>query len=70
MILLPPSQNSSLGSAIASHLDALGDMAQLAVGSGLDLKNPNEMCVTMLRSHTVEDSMVSRFRLTDQYKKK
>ncbi len=70
VILLPPTQGSSIGSAIASQLGNLGGMAQLAAGSGLDLKNPNDMYVAMLQSRTVEDAMVSRFRLIDQYHKK
>ncbi len=70
VILLPPSQNSSIGSAIASQLGNLGGIAQLAAGSSLGLKNPNDMYVAMLQSRTVEDAMVSRFRLTDQYHKK
>lgn len=70
VILLPPSQDSSLGSAIASQLGNLGGMAQLAMGSGLGLKNPNDMYVAMLQSRTVEDAVVSRFRLMDQDHKK
>lgn len=66
--LLPPQQNSSLGSAIASQLGSLGSMAALAGGGGgLNLKNPNDMYVAMLKSQTVEDGMVQAFGLEREY---
>lgn len=65
--LLPPQQNTSISSAIASQLGNLGGMAALAGGS-LGVKNPNEMYVAMLKSRTVEDAMVRRFGLMQQYK--
>jgi len=64
--LLPPQQNSSVGMALASQLGSLGGMAQLA-GSSLGIKNPNDIYVAMLKSRTVEDSMVRRFSLTKEY---
>lgn len=64
--LLPPQQNSSMSSILASQLGNLGGMASLA-GGGLGLKNPNEMFVAMLKSRTVEDAMVRRFGLMEQY---
>src|SRR5579862_1557278 len=38
--VLPPQQNSSMASALASQLGSLGSMASLA-GKDLGLKNPN-----------------------------
>lgn len=64
--LLPPQQNSSMSSLLASQLGNLGGMVSLA-GGGLGLKNPNEMFVAMLKSRTVEDAMVRRFGLMQQY---
>lgn len=64
--LLPPQQNSSMGAALASQLGSLGGMAQLA-GSSLGIKNPNDMYVAMLKSRTVEDGMVQRFSLMQEY---
>ncbi|MDE3188335.1 MAG: chain length determinant family protein [Acidobacteriota bacterium] len=69
VILLPPQQNSSMASALASQLGNLGGMAALAGGS-LGLKNPNDMFVAMLKSRTVEDAMVERFGLMQEYHKK
>ncbi len=67
--LLPPQQSSSMGAAIASQLGNLGGVAALAGGS-LGIKNPNDMFVAMLRSRTVEDSMVQRFGLMHEYKQR
>jgi len=71
VVLLPPQQNSSLGAQFASQLGSLGGMAALATGgaSGL-LKNPNEMYVGMLKSRTVEDAMIDKFNLMQEYHKK
>jgi tyrosine-protein kinase Etk/Wzc len=69
VILLPPQQNSSLGSALTSQLGNLGSVAALAGGS-LGIKNPNDMYVAMLRSETVEDGMVHRFELQQEYHKR
>ena len=65
--LMPPQQNSSLGSAIASQLGGIGSMAALAGASSLGLKNPNDMYVAMLKSQTVEDGMIDAFGLERDY---
>lgn len=67
--LLPPRQESSLSSALASQLGNLGGIAELA-GGGLGIKNPNDMYVAMFQSHTVEDAMIKRFGLMQEYHKK
>jgi len=67
VVLLPPQQNSSLGSAIASQLGNLGPMAALAGGS-LGIKSPNDMYVSMMRSQTVEDSMIRDYDLQREYR--
>ena len=69
VLLLPPQQGSSIGSALASQLGNLGGMAALAGGS-LGLKNPNDQFVAMLKSRTVEDAMVERYGLMQEYHKR
>lgn len=64
--LLPPRQNFSLASLLGSQMGSLGEMAALAGGS-LGLKSPNDMYVGMLRSRTVEDSLVQSFGLMKEY---
>jgi uncharacterized protein involved in exopolysaccharide biosynthesis len=67
--LLPPQQDSSMATALASQLGNLGGMAVLASGS-LGLKNPIDMFVGMLKSRTVEDAMVEHFGLMQEYRKR
>lgn len=69
VLLLPPQQSSSMGAALTSQLASVGGMAALASGS-LGLKSPNDMFVGMLRSRTVEDGMVQRFGLMQEYNKR
>jgi tyrosine-protein kinase Etk/Wzc len=64
--VLPPQQNSSMGSALISQLGNLGAMASLA-GHDLGLKNPNDMYVAMFKSQTVENAMIQRFGLMREY---
>ena len=66
LTLMPPQQNTSMGSALASQLGSLGGMAALAGGS-LGLKNPNDMYVAMFKSRTVVDAMVQHFGLMQEY---
>jgi tyrosine-protein kinase Etk/Wzc len=66
--LLPPQESSSMGAALASQLGNLGGVAALA-GGGLGIKNPNDRYVAMLQSQTVEDAMVKRYGLMQEYHK-
>jgi len=67
--LLPPQQNSSIGNVLAAQVGNLGGMAALA-GGGLGLKNENDMYVGMLKSNAVEDAVIERFGLMQEYHKK
>jgi tyrosine-protein kinase Etk/Wzc len=72
IVLLPPTQNSSIGSSLLGQLGnmgALGSLASLA-GGGLSLKNPADMYVSLLTSRTVEDAMIQRFGLMQEYHRK
>jgi uncharacterized protein involved in exopolysaccharide biosynthesis len=72
IVLLPPQQNSSIGSALLGQLGqqmgALGSLAALA-GGGV-LKNPSDMYVSLLTSRTVEDGVIQRFGLMAEYRVK
>lgn len=68
VLLLPPQQNSSMTAQLSSQLGAFAALA--SGGSSSLLKNPNDMYVAMLKSRTVEDSMVTRFRLMQEYQEK
>lgn len=67
--LLPPRQQNSLGSMLASQFGSLGSLASLAGGS-LGIKNPNDMYVAMFRSQTVEDAMIRKYGLMQEYHEK
>jgi len=69
VILLPPQQKSSLSEMFASQLGSLGGLSSLAGGS-LGIKNPNDMYVAMFKSQTVEDGMIQRFGLMQEYHKR
>lgn len=72
VVLLPPQQNSSVGSALMGQLGSLGALGSLAslAGGGLGLKNPADMYVSLLTSRTVEDAMIQRFGLMKEYREK
>jgi uncharacterized protein involved in exopolysaccharide biosynthesis len=71
VVLMPPAQNSSIGSSLMGQLggSGLGALASLAGGS-LGLKNPADMYVSLLTSRTVEDAMIHRFGLMQEYHEK
>ena len=71
-VLLPPQQNTSIGSALMGQLGSLGALGSLAslTGGGLGLKNPADMYVSLLTSRTVEDAMIQRFGLMKEYHEK
>jgi tyrosine-protein kinase Etk/Wzc len=66
--LMPPQQQSnSLSALLSSQAGGLGALAGMA-GQGLGLKNPNDMYVAMFKSETVEDAMIQRYGLMQQYR--
>lgn len=69
VMLLPPQQNSSLGSTLLGQLGNIGSLGSLAslAGGSLNLKNPSDMYVSLLTSRTVEDAMIQRFNLMQEY---
>jgi uncharacterized protein involved in exopolysaccharide biosynthesis len=68
-ILPPQQQNSMLTSALASEFGGLSSLASLA-GGGLGLKNQNDMYVSMFKSRVVEDELIRRYNLQQEYDKK
>jgi tyrosine-protein kinase Etk/Wzc len=61
--LLPPQENSSMGSALNSQLGSIGAL----LGGGLGLKNTNDTYVGLFKSEALENSMVEHFGLIQQY---
>jgi len=68
IVLMPPSQSSSAGSALLGQLGNMGSLGSLASMTGLSImKNPADMYLSFLTSRTVEDALISRFGLMQEY---
>jgi tyrosine-protein kinase Etk/Wzc len=72
IVVLPPQQNSSMGSALLGQLGNLGSLGSLAslASGGLGIKNPADMYVSFLTGRTVEDAVIQRFNLMAEYHEK
>jgi tyrosine-protein kinase Etk/Wzc len=70
IVLLPPSQTSSAGSALLGQLGNMGSLGSLSSLAGLSMKNPADMYLAFLTSRTVEDALISRFGLMKVYRDK
>lgn len=60
---LPPQQQQSAASAMLQSLGALGGLAS-AAGA---LKNPADQYVAFVKSQSVQDALIDRFKLIDRY---
>ncbi len=63
--ILPPQQDQSTAVAL------LGQLANIGTGSAgslFGLKNPSDLYVGMLKSRTVADRVIERFKLKDRYR--
>jgi uncharacterized protein involved in exopolysaccharide biosynthesis len=71
--ILPPQQNSSLAGTLMSQMGSglsMNVAAGLGLGGALNLKNPNDMAISFLKSRSVEEAMANRFDLAKRYKTK
>ena len=66
MQFLPPQQQQSSAAALLQSLGSLGGLAGAASG----LKNPADQFLGFLKSQSVLDAMVERFKLVDRYEEK
>jgi len=66
MQFLPPQQQQSSATALLQSLGSLGGLAGAASG----LKNPADQFLGFLKSQSVLDAMVERFRLVERYEVK
>lgn len=64
-VLLPPQQQQSLTSSALSSLGALAGLAGGAMGASV--RSPVDQYVAMLRSTTLADRMIDRFKLLEVY---
>jgi uncharacterized protein involved in exopolysaccharide biosynthesis len=64
--VLPPQQNSSIGSLLAAQMGGLASLGSIAGGS-LGLKDPNEIYISMLESRSLEEALAYQFHLAAVY---
>jgi uncharacterized protein involved in exopolysaccharide biosynthesis len=60
---LPPQQQQGMAASMLASLGALGGLAGAATG----LKNPADQYVAFLKSNSVEDALIDRFKLMERY---
>lgn len=63
---MPPQQQQGGAAAMLSSLGALGGLAGAATG----LKNPADQYVAFLKSRSVQDALIERFKLVERYESK
>ena len=63
---LPPQQQQSSASALLQSLGAMGGLASAATG----LKNPADQFIGFLKSTSIQDGLVERFKLQERYDEK
>jgi uncharacterized protein involved in exopolysaccharide biosynthesis len=68
--LLPPQQNQSMGSMLASQVANMMPLLSGGASGGLGLKDPNAIYLGMLQSPAVEDPIISQFNLLSVYGRK
>ncbi|RFO97065.1 lipopolysaccharide biosynthesis protein [Rhodoferax lacus] len=64
--ILPPQMQQSSAASMLQSLGALGGIANATAG----LKNPTDQYVALLKSRSVQDSLVERFGLLQRYEQK
>ena len=63
---LPPQQQQSSAASMLASLGALGGLAGAATG----LKNPADQYIAFMKSVTVQDALIERFKLIEKYEAK
>lgn len=65
-VIMPPQGSSSSAGALLGQLSGLAGMA----GGAMGMKNPSDLYVGMLKSQTIADALIARFKLMGLYKSK
>jgi len=64
--ILVPQQSASISSMLLTQLGTMGSLGSLA-GNQMGLRNPNDLYAGLLHSRTVEDGVIQRFALQQEY---
>jgi uncharacterized protein involved in exopolysaccharide biosynthesis len=62
-VFMPPQQQQGAAAALLQGLGALGGLASAATG----LKNPNDQFVAFLKSDSIGNALIDRFKLMERY---
>ncbi len=65
MSFLPPQQQQGMAASMLASLGALGGVAGAAAG----LKNPADQYVAFLKSNSIQNALIDRFKLMERYEK-
>ena len=63
---MPPQQQASGAASLLASLGSLGSLAGAAGG----LKNPADQYIAFVKSRSVQDALIDRFKLSDRYEEK
>jgi tyrosine-protein kinase Etk/Wzc len=63
---LPPQQQQSAAASMLASLGGLGGLAGAAAG----LKNPSDQYLAFMKSNSVQDALIERFKLQERYETK
>ena len=64
--ILPPQQGASAASMMMAQLGGLGGL----VGGAAGMKSPSDLYIGLLKSHTLADSLIARFKLQARFEAK
>jgi len=68
-VMMPPQEDKSAASAMLGQLIGLGGTSGgSGIASALGLRNPNDLYVGILKSRTIADRLIERFKLQDLYR--
>ena len=62
-VFMPPQQQQSAAASMLASLGALGGLAGAATG----IKNPNDQFVAFLKSDSIANALIDRFKLMERY---
>ena len=65
-VILPPQQGASAASMMMEQLGGLGGL----VGGAAGMKSPSDLYIGLLKSHTLADSLIARFKLQARFEAK
>ena len=63
LVIMPPQLQQSNASAMLQSLGAIGGLAGAAAG----IKNPSDQYVAMLKGRSIQDAIIDKFNLLEQY---